>query len=40
MAKKDPNKSARNRIIESLKIELRRLLPAVLAETGIESDNP
>ena len=38
MAKRDPNKSARNRIIESLKKELRELLPTVLKETGERSE--
>jgi len=34
MAKRDPNKSARNRLIKNLSQELRKLLPAVLKETG------
>ena len=38
MPKRDPNKSARNRIIESLKKELRELLPTVLKETGERSE--
>jgi len=38
MAKRDPNKSARNRLIENLKEELRKLLPAVLEETGEPSE--
>lgn len=38
MAKRDPNKTARNRIIKSLKEDLRTLLPDVLAETGIQSE--
>ena|SRR5271156_2297238 len=36
MAKRDPNKSARNRIIEALKTDLRELLPKVLKETGLK----
>ena len=38
MANRDPNKSARNRLIESLKKELRELLPTVLKETGERSE--
>lgn len=38
MAKRDPNKTARNRIIEALKTKLREKLPDVLAKTGIESE--
>ena len=38
MAKRDPNKSARNRLIKSLKKELRELLPTVLTETGESSE--
>jgi hypothetical protein len=38
MAKRDPNKSARNRIIQKIKEELRALLPAVLAETGVDTE--
>lgn len=38
MAKRDPNKSARNRLIESLKEQLRELLPTVLKETGERSE--
>jgi len=34
VAKRDPNKTARNRIIETYKGRLRELLPEVLAETG------
>ena len=37
MAKRDPNKTARNRIVEALKTKLRERLPEVLGETGIES---
>lgn len=36
MAKRDPNKTARNRIIETLKTDLRKLLPKVLKETGLK----
>lgn len=35
MPKRDPNKTARNRIIATLKAELRALLPSVLAEVGL-----
>ncbi|KMK97606.1 MULTISPECIES: hypothetical protein [Aeromonas] len=38
MAKRDPNKSARNRIIASIKLELRELLPDVLAATGVRDE--
>lgn len=38
MAKRDPNKTARNRIIATLKTKLRELLPDVLAATEIESE--
>jgi hypothetical protein len=38
MAKRDPNKTARNRIVEALKTKLRERLPLVLDETGIESE--
>lgn len=38
MAKRDPNKTARNRIVEALKTKLRELLPDVLADAGIESE--
>lgn len=38
MAKRDPNKTARNRMIESLKVKLRNLLPKVLADTGISNE--
>jgi len=38
MAKRDPEKSARNRIIGKIKDELRALLPTVLAETGAISE--
>ena len=38
MAKRDPNKTARNRIILKLKEELRELLPAVLKKTGIPNE--
>ena len=39
MAKKDPEKTARNRIIDELTQELRKLLPTVLATTGIENEH-
>ncbi|MEP2619529.1 MAG: hypothetical protein ABJH25_15995 [Marinomonas sp.] len=38
MAKRDPDKSARNRIIQRIKLELRRLLPEVLNDTGLTSE--
>lgn len=38
MTKRDPNKTARNRIIEALKTELREKLPKVLEKTGIQSE--
>ena len=38
MAKRDPNKTARNRMIKSLKAQLRDLLPSVLAATGIKDE--
>lgn len=38
MATRDPNKTARNRLIEAFKTKLRELLPDVLAATGIPSE--
>jgi len=38
MAKRDPDKSARNRIIKKIKTELRDLLPSVLKDTGSISE--
>ncbi|AHZ67854.1 putative Type IIA topoisomerase, A subunit [Pseudomonas mandelii JR-1] len=38
MAKRDPNKTARNRMIASIKEKLRELLPTVLAETGFAGE--
>ena len=38
MAKRDPENTARNEVIDSLTQELRALAPAVLAETGIPSE--
>jgi hypothetical protein len=38
MPKRDPNKTARNRIIATLKNELRALLPSVLAEVGLADE--
>lgn len=38
MAKRDPDKSARNRIIEAIKLKLRFLLPQVLKDTGMDSE--
>ncbi len=37
MAKRDPEKTARNKIIEELGDELKRQLPEVLAKTGFDS---
>ena len=37
MAKRDPEKTARNKIIEKLTAQLKVLLPGVTAETGISS---
>lgn len=38
MAKRDPNKTARNKRIAAMKTRLRELLPKVLKETGIDSE--
>ncbi len=38
MAKRDAEKTARNKVIDALSAELKALLPAVLAETGISSE--
>lgn len=38
MAKRDPNKSARNIIIQKIKDELRVLLPAVMNDTGVDTE--
>jgi hypothetical protein len=38
MAKRDPNKTARNKQIQKLKDELRALLPQVIKETGIKNE--
>lgn len=38
MAKRDPNKTARNKQVEKLKGELRMLLKQVLNETGIQTE--
>lgn len=38
MAKRDPNKSARNRMIESIKLKLRSILPGVLVEVSLENE--
>ena len=38
MAKRDPDKSARNRIIKRIKEELREMLPGVLKDTGLASE--
>jgi len=39
MAKRDPNKTARNRIIALLKEDLRARIPNVLSKTGIQSES-
>ena len=39
MAKRDPNKTARNKRITAMKERLRELLPKVLKETGLDSEN-
>ena len=38
MAKRDPDVSARNRIIKRIKTELRGMLPNVLSDTGLASE--
>ena len=38
MAKRDPNKTARNRMIEAIKTKLRELLPDVLKEVELDSE--
>lgn len=38
MAKRDPNKTARNRIIEKIKTRLREILPDVLQQTGLRNE--
>ena len=38
MAKRDPDKTARNRIIANIKAELRSLLPKVLEQTGADNE--
>lgn len=38
MAKRDPDKSARNRIIANIKEELRDILPDVIAATGVANE--
>lgn len=38
MAKRDPDKSARNRIVAKIKVQLRSLLPEVLKDTGQDSE--
>ncbi len=38
MAKRDPDKSARNRIINNIKDELRSILPGVLKKTGVANE--
>ena len=39
MAKRDPNKTARNRIIKTYKEKLREILPKALAETGLRDES-
>lgn len=38
MAKRDPEKTARNKIIANLSGELKAMLPKVLAKTGFDSE--
>lgn len=38
MAKRDPNKTARNRMIEAIKLKLREMLPEVLNEAGFKNE--
>lgn len=38
MAKRDPDKTARNRIVEAIKQKLRVILPQVLEETGFDNE--
>lgn len=38
MAKRDPNKTARNRMITAIKLKLREMLPEVLEETGFHNE--
>lgn len=38
MAKRDPDKTARNRMIETIKLKLRELLPTVLKDLKLESE--
>ena len=38
MAKRDPNKTARNKRITKMKDQLRALLPKVLKETGLDGE--
>lgn len=38
MAKRDPNKTARNRIIKTIQNELRQLLPLVLSEVNVRDE--
>jgi len=39
MAKRDPEKTARNKIIDDMTVQLNRMLPGVLSETGIRSEH-
>ena len=38
MAKRDPIKTARNKMITQMTLDFRAILPKVLAETGIASE--
>lgn len=38
MAKRDPRKTARNKLIEAMKADLRAMLPGVLKETGLRDE--
>ena len=39
MAKRDPKKAARNKLAKQLSDQINNLLPAVLKETGIETQS-
>ena len=38
MAKRDPRKTARNKMIEAMQTDLRAILPKVLEETGFDDE--
>ncbi len=39
MAQRDPNKTVRNRMVETMKEDLRKMLPQVLLETGVAKES-